>query len=102
MLHDALCGAGKEYGGGRIDRLCISGSRGRATSLANADVDVVIFLNNAKPPWPHALDDISERVQAAFPTASLKKRRRVGGADAFVFRVHSLTYGHPLSAAHTA
>jgi hypothetical protein len=60
QLHVTLCG--QSYGGCSVDRLRVSGSRGRNTSLMGSDVDVVLVLNKARPPWDHPLADIARRL----------------------------------------
>ncbi len=62
LLHEALCGKDKLYDLCSIDRVCVSGSRGRRTSLTGSDLDVVLFLNGAEPPWNHALADVANSI----------------------------------------
>jgi hypothetical protein len=64
LLHKALCGKDKLYDGCSLDRVCVSGSRGRRTSLTGSDVDVVLLLNGADPPWYDALADVASRIRS--------------------------------------
>jgi hypothetical protein len=66
-LHKTLCG--QRYGcdvgrarGCSVDRFRVSGLRGRGTALMGSDLDIVVVLNNAAPPWDGALTDIAHRV----------------------------------------
>jgi predicted nucleotidyltransferase len=53
---------GQLYDGCSMDRVRVSGSRGRSTSLMGSDIDVVLFLNKARPPWNTALVDVARRL----------------------------------------
>jgi hypothetical protein len=61
-LQETLCCTGQKYGGCSVDRVRMSGSRGRSTSLVNSDVDFVLMLNKACPPWDGALEDVACRL----------------------------------------
>jgi hypothetical protein len=72
QLHVTLCG--QPYGGCSVDRLRVSGSRGRSTSLMGSDVDVVLVLNKARPPWDPALADIARRLTEQLHVAAAVAR----------------------------
>lgn len=41
-----------------IGRVCIAGSTGKKTTINNSDVDCVLFINDAQPPFAAVLDDL--------------------------------------------
>jgi hypothetical protein len=105
-LHTALCG--HLYDGCSVDRVRVSGSRGRSTSLMDSDLDLVLFLNNALPPWEPALEGILRRLQSSFNVDVTATRCVPAPAPACAFLLAVFTYAfvqrtlQPVRSAHRA
>ncbi|KAJ6649639.1 2'-5'-oligoadenylate synthase 1 [Pseudolycoriella hygida] len=41
----------------KIGRVCIGGSSGKKTTIMNSDIDCVVFINEAEPPFQDVLED---------------------------------------------
>lgn len=47
-----------------IDRVCISGSAGKKTTITGSDYDVVLFINGRLPPFKDVLNDFEDILNA--------------------------------------
>ena len=58
-----------------VDRVKVAGSFGKMTALPGSDVDLVIFLNNEKPPFTKVLELLKHSLSSLSTYEFLKETR---------------------------
>lgn len=60
-----------------LDRCCVSGSLGKATAVGgDFDVDLVIFMNDATPPFEYVISKLEKYLPRALPGIEIEKTTR--------------------------
>jgi 2'-5'-oligoadenylate synthetase len=59
-----------------VDRCCVSGSFGKGTSVVNFDIDLVVFVNDASPPFEGVIHKLETYMPKVLPAVEIEKTTR--------------------------